>query len=344
MCTSVRWVGEVLDHAHAEVDILIIGAGPVGLFAAYYAGFRGLTTALIDSLPEPGGRVKALFPHKAIYDVAGLPSVTGADLVDNLLAQAARFSPTYLLGETADKLSRLDDGRIRVTTVTGTRVTCRAIVVSGGIGAFTPRALSGGEAWEGRGLSYFVPYLVPTAQDFKGKNVVVVGGGDSAFDWALALHDIAESVTVVHRRRDFRAHEHTVRHVRHLGVEVLTPYVVSSIRGSDTIAELEISDTDTERTRVLPCDAVLPALGFIADLGPLANWGLEISDQYIVVDSRMATTAPGIYAAGDVTQYPGKLRLLTVGFGEAATAVNNAAAAIDPSADLFPGHSTDLIT
>lgn len=321
----------------ATVDVLVVGAGPVGLYAAYCAGFRDLSVALIDSLPEPGGQVSALYPEKMIYDIAGYPAVRGRDLVHNLVAQAGRFSPAFLLGQSAEALHRQDDGTLEVTTSSGQVVRSRAIVVTGGIGTFTPRPLPVGAEFEGKGLSYFVPRL----DEHAGRDVVIVGGGDSAFDWALSLQPIARSVTLVHRRETFRAHEYTVRQVREAGVPILTSSTVAAIRGDGQVAEIDVAHVKTKAVCTLPAQSVVAALGFLADLGALETWGLQIQGRRIEVDSRMATSVPGVYAAGDIADYPGKVRLISVGFGEAATAVNNAAVTLDPGAELFPGHSTE---
>lgn len=321
----------------AEVDILVVGAGPTGLYAAYYAGFRGLRVAIMDSLPQPGGQVNALYPEKLIYDVAALPAVKGRDLVASLVQQAASASPVYLLGRQASTLERRSDGTLRISTVEGDTVHCRAVILSGGIGTFTPRPLPGGEPWVGRGIEYFVP----RPADYAGKHVVVVGGGDSAVDWCLALSGTAASVRLVHRRDAFRAHPGSVNQLLASDVEVLTPYTAGGFHGDSRLRAIDIARVKTDELRRLDCDAVIAALGFIADLGPLEAWGLDILDRHVVVDSRMATNIPGVFAAGDITEYDGKVRLISVGFGEAATAVNNAAVAINPQAELFPGHSSD---
>lgn len=319
------------------VDVLVVGAGPVGLYAAYCAGFRELSVALIDSLPEPGGQVSALYPEKMIYDIAGYPAVRGRELVHNLVAQAGRFNPEYLLSQSAQTLHRHDDGGLEVTTSTGQVVRSRAIIVTGGIGTFSPRPLPVGAEFEGNGLSYFVPRL----DEHADRDVVIVGGGDSAFDWALSLQPIARSVTLVHRRDAFRAHEYTVRQVREAGVPILTSSTVAAMRGNGQVAEIDVAHIKSKEVRTLPAQSVVAALGFLADLGALETWGLQIEARRILVDSRMATTVAGVYAAGDIADYTGKVRLISVGFGEAATAVNNAATAIDPDASLFPGHSTE---
>lgn len=318
-----------------DCDLLIIGAGPTGLYAAYYAGFRGMRTAIVDSLPEAGGQVTAMYPEKQIFDVAGFPAIRGRDLVNDLVAQAAQYEPLYLLGRQARTL--VDAGEVYdVGLADGGVVHARSVLITAGMGEFRPRPLPAGDGWLGRGVVHFVPELALHT----GNDVVIVGGGDSAFDWALALHPIARSVTLVHRRAAFRAHHGTVERVRALGVPIITDAQVTELRGTDTVAEIEIALKDGSRT-VLPAQTVVAALGFTADLGPLESWDLELVRRAVVVDSTMRTKRERVYAAGDVATYPGKVKLIATGFGEAATAVNNAAVELDPSAHLFPGHSSD---
>jgi ferredoxin/flavodoxin---NADP+ reductase len=319
-----------------EVDIAIVGAGPTGLFAAYYAGFRGLSTAVIDTLPEPGGQVTAMYPEKAIFDVAGFPNIKGRDLVANLVEQASAFNPEYLLGVRAEKLSYTDEGKPVLTLADGEALTCGAVLITGGLGSFTSRPLPAADAFGGAGVMFFVKELERLA----GHDVVIVGGGDSAFDWALALQPLAKSVTLIHRRDKFRAHAATVAKVQALPVEIIVNAEVTRLLGDAQVTGCEVLVKGAE-PRLLPADTVVAALGFTADLGPLADWGLTLDKRHIVVDSTTATNLPRIYAAGDISEYPGKVRLIAVGFGEAATAVNNAAVVIDPSAHLFPGHSSD---
>jgi thioredoxin reductase len=325
-----------------DVDLLVVGAGPAGLYAAYYAGFRGLRTAVVDSLPEPGGQVMALYPEKMVYDVAGFPGIKGRDLVAGLVEQAARFDPVYLLGERAETLTDEAGHRPRagarlvVTTDKGTRITCGAVVVTGGIGTFTPRPLPGGAEWEGRGLTYVVKELAAHA----GQDVVIVGGGDSAVDWALALEPIAASVTLVHRRKHFRAHAASVADLERGRTVLVTDAQVDSLDGDDLLHTVHVRAKDGTVTPY-KAQAVIAALGFTADIGPLETWGLDIVDRKVMVDTAMRTSVPGVYSAGDITEYAGKVRLIAVGFGEAATAVNNAATYLDPDQPLFPGHSSD---
>ena len=318
-----------------EVDVAIVGAGPAGLFGAYYAGFRGLSTTLIDALPEPGGQVSAMYPEKVIYDVAGFPAIRGRDLVKNLVEQAAQFEPEYRLGVRAESVSYVD-GKPVLALSDGETLHCGAIIITGGLGSFTARPLPAAASFAGDGLVYFVPRL----DDLAGHHVVIVGGGDSAFDWALSLQPVAKSVTLVHRRDRFRAHASTVSKVQALPVTILVNAEVNQIVGDGRIEGVEVT-VKGEQPRPMPCDTVVAALGFTADLGPLADWGLTLDKRHIVVDTRMATNLSRVFAAGDITDYPGKVRLIAVGFGEVATAVNNAAIVIDPAAHLFPGHSSD---
>ncbi|MFL6141097.1 MAG: NAD(P)/FAD-dependent oxidoreductase [Labedaea sp.] len=324
----------------AEVDLLIVGAGPTGLFAAYYAGFRELSVAVVDSLPEPGGQVTAMYPEKMIFDVAGFPAVRGRDLVTALVQQTDQWKPNYLLGRQALTLSEVDGG-FDVGLDGGTVIRAGAVLITAGMGEFSPRPLPAGDGWLGRGMVHFVP----APEVHRGQDVVVVGGGDSAFDWVLSLHPIARSVTLVHRRAKFRAFAATVRQVRELGVPIVTDAQVVELRGDGNgLAEVEVSVTGAngQETRVLPAQTVVAALGFTADLGPIESWGLEIERRAIAVDSTMRTARDHIYAAGDIAAYPGKVKLIATGFGEAATAVNNIAVALDPEAHLFPGHSSDV--
>ena len=319
-----------------QTDLLVVGAGPCGLYAAYYAGFRGLSIAIVDALPEAGGQITALYPEKLIYDVAGFPAVRGKDLVDNLVRQAAPFDPRYLLGEQACGYELVDD-RVVITCASGRRICAGAVVVTGGIGTFTPRPLPGGSDWEGRGLSYIVPSYAP----YEDLDVVVVGGGDSALDWALGLEPVARSVTLVHRRDEFRAHAHSVKLLRDSTIRLVTPAQVVGMTGDGRVSAVSVRDVKSKQVSELPAQAVVAALGFSADITPLESWGLDISERHLVVDTRMATNLPRVFAAGDITEYPGKARLISVGFGEAATAVCNAATVLDPEATVFPGHSTE---
>ena len=308
----------------------------MGLFGAYYAGVRTLSTAVLDSLEEPGGQITAMYPEKAIFDVAGFPAIKGRELVDQLLKQAEPFDPHYLLGHQAVGLER-GDGGFAVTTSTGHRIEARAIVITGGIGTFTPRPLPTGSEYLNRGLVHFVPD--PTV--YRGQDIVVVGGGDSALDWALMLEPIGKSVTVVHRRAEFRAHQHSVELLQRSSVRIITDAQVSAVRGDPDVTEVEVTVKDADEPVQLPCDKLVAALGFTANLGPLMEWGIDIQKRQIMVATTGQTSVPGIYAAGDIVDYDGKVKLIATGFGEVATAVNNAFAYLNPGKSAFPGHLSD---
>lgn len=321
-----------------RTDVLVVGAGPTGLYGAYYAGFRGLSTVVVDVLPALGGQVTALYPEKEIRDVAAIPSIRGRDFVSALEAQAAAFDPTYLLGRQARRLEYAD-GEPVVTLDDGTVVHARAVVLTAGIGTPTPRPLPCGDEWVGTALSYFV--VDPTAH--ADRDIVIVGGGDSALDWADALEPIARSVTLVHRRAAFRGHAATLARVRagstaiHVDTEVVG---LHGDPGSGTLAKVTLRSKGGDETLVA-ADHVIAALGFISDLGPLRDWGLELEGRSVAVDRSMRTSLPRVYAAGDLTDYDGKVKLMSVGFGEVATAMNHVAVDLDPDLTLFPGHSTD---
>jgi ferredoxin/flavodoxin---NADP+ reductase len=319
------------------LDMLIVGAGPAGLYAAYYAGFRGMDVGVMDSLPEIGGQVTALYPEKLIFDVAALPEIKGQDLVDALSQQAATAHPTYFLGRRAEHLVPGGD-HVTVVTHRGEEVETKTVLITGGMGVFSPKPMSAGDGYERHGLYYFVPRL----DELAGLDVLIVGGGDSAFDWATSLEPRCRSVTLVHRRDAFRAHQGTVDQVKASSVRVLTPYEVAKVYGGDRVEAVDVFDNrDHERLERIEVQAIVAALGFTADLGPFTTWGLEQNKRHIVVDTAMRTNIPRVFAAGDIVDYEGKVKLIAVGFGEAATAVNNAAVIIDPSAHIFPGHSSD---
>lgn len=319
-----------------ETDVLVVGAGPTGLYGAYYAGFRGLSTVVVDVLPQPGGQVMALYPEKEIRDVAAIPSVKGREFVARLVEQAAAFDPTYLLGRQASGFAQHEDGRPRVTLDDGTVVATKAVVLTAGIGSFTPRELECGSDWVGRGLVYFVED--PTAHT--DQDVVVVGGGDSALDWAAALSPLARSVTLVHRRAAFRGHAATLAQVKASDVRIHTDTQVAALEGDGSLERAVLRAKDGAET-VVAATSVVAALGFLSDLGPLYDWGLDLQARAILVDRSMRTNVPHVWAAGDVAEYDGKVKLMSVGFGEVALAMNHIAVDLDPELTLFPGHSTD---
>lgn len=322
-----------------RVDVTVVGGGPVGLFASFYAGLRGMSVRIIDSLPELGGQLNALYPEKFIYDMPGFPKVLARDLARELIAQGTQFGPHLALEHTAQDLIEEPDG-YTIVTHRGLRLPTRTVVISAGAGAFTPTPLGvpREEEYVGRGLSYGVRQV----SAFEGRDVVIVGGGDSAFDWALALEPIARSVTLVHRRDQFRAHEDTVAKVRASSVRFRLWTIVRELHGEERLEAITVENTQTGERDRIDLDALVVNVGYKASLGPLANWGLEIVKNQIKVDSFFRTNRPGIFAVGDVATFEGKIKLIATGVGEAAIAVCYIKTLLDPTAKLFPGHSSDL--
>lgn len=320
-------------------DIAIIGGGPAGLFATFYAGMRQASVKLIESMPQLGGQLSALYPEKYIYDVAGFPKVTAQELVNNLIEQANQFNPEYCLDEKVLQVNKKEERLFEIVTQKQVHL-ARSVIITAGCGAFEPRKLGvpGSERFEATNLYYFVK----DKQAFAGKNVLIAGGGDSAVDWALMLEPIAKSVTLIHRRDKFRAHEHSVEQLYKSSVRVITPREVETLHGEDKIEKVTIFDKKSGAREEIETDAVIVSFGFVSSLGPIKEWGLEIENGAIRVNSRMESNIPGIYAAGDIATYPGKVKLIAVGFGEAPTAVNNAKQYIDPEAKLQPGHSSSM--
>ncbi|MEC0204293.1 MULTISPECIES: NAD(P)/FAD-dependent oxidoreductase [Paenibacillus] len=320
-------------------DLLIIGGGPAGMFAAFYGGMRQASVKLIESMPQLGGQLAALYPEKYIYDVAGFPKVTAQELVNNLSAQMELFKTDIRLEEKVQAVEKLEERHFVVKTNLGEHH-AKAVIITAGVGAFQPRRLEieGAEAYEKTNLHYFVNDL----SRFKGKKVLISGGGDSAVDWALMIEPIAEQVTLVHRRDKFRAHEHSVEQLMASKVNIVTPTEITELHGEDTITKVTLSHIKTKETQEIEVDDVIVNFGFVSSLGPISEWGIAIESNSIVVDSRMETSIPGIFAAGDITTYPGKVKLIAVGFGEAPTAVNNAKVYFDPEARLAPGHSSNM--
>lgn len=328
---------------HELQDITIIGAGPAGLFAQFYAGMRGATSQIIDALQEPGGQLTALYPEKYIFDVAGLPKVLAKDLVRSLVAQAGQFNFPIHCNQRVVALEEAGGHFVLVTETD--RFPTRAVVIAAGIGAFAPRRLPQACAapWYERGIYD----RVSSPEAFAGKHVVIVGGGDSAFDWAHQLRDRAASVALVHRSDRFRAHAATVAEVQAAaaagGTSIHTFHELHDIIGEgDRIVAIELKDIKAKTTKRIPADVVLPMLGFVSDIGPLASWGLSLEKDEILVNSQMETGRAGVYAAGDITMYPGKLKLIATGFAEASTAVNQAFHWIYPEKKVSPGHSSNL--
>jgi thioredoxin reductase (NADPH) len=325
-------------------DITIIGAGPVGLVTAFWAGMREASSRIIDSLPELGGQLTTLYPEKWIFDVPGHPRVLAKDLVEQLRVQSLeQFDVPVHLETTADRVEYEDDGVLRLVTDQGDFLS-RTIIIAGGHGAFEPKKLPGYDMspWEGKGAYY----LVGEKSEFAGKDVVIIGGGDSACDWVINLLDTAGSITLVHRREGFRAHEVTVGEIMQAAeagrVDVRTPYQVKEVAGNGRIERLTLFHSENEDEVVeLPCDAVLLQLGFKTALGPLKEWPLEIEKGSIKVDLVMKTSMEGVWAAGDITTFEGKLKLIATGFAEAAIAVAQAVHHIRPEMKIQPKYSTN---
>lgn len=329
----------VSEQTKQYVDIAIIGGGPAGMFAAFYAGMRQASCKIIESMPQLGGQLSALYPEKYIYDVAGFPKVTAQELVDRLKEQMSHFNYETALDQKVEQVIKHDERDFEIVTSAG-RHFARAVIITAGVGAFEPRRieLEGASKYEKKNLHYFVSDL----KQFTGRNVLISGGGDSAVDWALMIEPIAKSVTLVHRRDKFRAHEHSVENLMKSTVKVITPVEITTLHGDDQIEKVTIVNSKTKEETTIEVDDVIVNFGFISSLGPISEWGFEIQDGSIVVDSRMETSIPGIFAAGDITTYPGKLKLIAVGFGEAPTAINNAKVYVDPTAKLSPGHSSNM--
>lgn len=320
-------------------DITIIGAGPTGLFTAFYSGMRDASVKVIESLPHTGGQVTALYPEKYILDVAGFPQIRGQQLIDNLEEQANLFDHTMVLGEAIQDVERIEGDIFKITSDKDIHYS-RTIIITAGNGAFQPRRLNISECdqYEGVNLHYYVKNM----RQYDDQHVMLLGGGDSAVDWALMLKDVARKVTLVHRRNNFRAHEHSVEQLMNSNVDILTPFVPKEINGDDRIESVKLEEVKGDRLMDLEVDSILCNYGFISTLGPIKSWGLEIEKNSIVVNSRMETNIPGIYAAGDINTYSGKVDLIATGFGEGPTAVNNAKQYMDPKARIQPKHSTEI--
>jgi ferredoxin/flavodoxin---NADP+ reductase len=331
--------GSVLKEDTKVYDITIIGGGPTGLFTAFYGGMRQASVKIIESLPQLGGQLSALYPEKYIYDVAGFPKIRAQELVDNLIKQMQKFDQTVCLEQSVEKVEKLEDGTFKLTTNKEIHYS-KSIIITAGNGAFQPRKLELEEAekYEGKNLHYFIKDM----NYFAGKKVAVFGGGDSAVDWALMLEPIAEQVTIIHRRDKFRAHEHSVENLMKSKVNIKTPYVPAELVGEEKIEKVILQHAKGEEKEEIEVDEVIVNYGFISSLGPIKEWGLEIEKNSIKVNSKMETNIPGIYAAGDICTYDGKVKLIACGFGEAPTAVNNAKAFIDPKAKVQPLHSTSM--
>ncbi len=322
-------------------DITIIGGGPSGLYAAFYAGMRDAKTKIIDSLPQLGGQLAALYPDKYIYDIPGFPRVLAREFVECQVDQTMQFAPVVCLNEKVIELKPNSQGLLHLETELGNQHLSRTVIIAAGVGAFVPRTLDIPDLrrMEGKGIYYFVKDL----DRFKGKRVMVVGGGDTALDWALELQGIASQVTLVHRRDRFRAHEESVKELLQSPSRVLVNHELQALQGNECIEAATVFNNQTGAEATLEVDALVLGLGFLANLGPIKGWGLNIVKNSIVVDPTMQTNIPGVYAVGDITSYDGKLKLIATATAEAAVAVNYAKSHIDPGSKIFPGHSSDRV-
>ncbi len=310
------------------------------MYGMYYAGLRMLRYKAIDMLEEVGGGLMALYPEKYIYDVAGFPKIMAKELTKLLYEQATQYPHTLCLGEKVEEINIPEpEGIIELKTDKGLHRS-RTVVICAGLGAYVPKKIDvpNVERLEGSGVYYFVRRV----NDFRDKNILIVGGGDSAFDYAMMLEPVARSITHIHRNDFFSAHEDSVRKVKNSTVQMKYPFwEVQQIVGDDHVREVTIVQTQTGEEQTMPVDAIVFNIGFLTNLGPIESWGVELEHNAIKVDSRMRTNIAGIYAAGDIVTYDGKLKLISTGCGEVAIAVNNAKNYIDPHAKVSPGHSTD---
>lgn len=322
-----------------EYDVTVIGAGPVGLFAAFYAGMRNLRTLVLEALPRPGGQITALYPEKYIYDVGGFPAILGRDLVAELYKQSNQFGADFKFNERVENLESLEPGHLRLTTTEGT-YSSKTVIIAAGIGAFQPNRLNitGASEFEGRGVSY----VVREREKFLGRRLLVVGGGDTAVDWSLELRNWASEVTLIHRFDYFEAHQRSVLALYDSQVDVRTQSELICVSGNGKVEGAVIRDNVTGNERILNVDDILVCIGFRADLGPINHWGLDLEGRKVAVNRQTETSIPGVYAVGDVAQSEDKvgMNLIAYGFGQATLAVGYASHFIHPKERVAHGHSS----
>ncbi|WP_400074806.1 NAD(P)/FAD-dependent oxidoreductase [Winogradskyella sp. R77965] len=324
-----------------KTDILIIGAGPTGLFTVFEAGLLKLKCHLIDALPQAGGQCSELYPKKPIYDIPGFPEILAGDLTSNLLEQGKQFQPGFTLGERAETIEKQEDGSFIVTTNKGTQHHAPIIAIAGGLGSFEPRKpkLENIEKYEDKGVNYFIK----DPEVYRDKKVVIAGGGDSALDWSIFLADVASEVTLVHRRNEFRGALDSVEQVQELKllnkINLITPAEITALHGEHKIEGVSV--TKGGETQVLEADAFIPLFGLSPKLGPIGDWGLEIEKNAIKVDTLdYQTNIPGIYAIGDVNTYEGKLKLILCGFHEATLMCQSAYKRLNPGKKFVLKYTT----
>ena len=328
--------------APITTDIVIVGAGPVGMFAVFEAGLLKMRCHVIDALPQLGGQLSEIYPRKPIYDIPGFPEVLAQDLIDNLEKQIAPFNPTYSLGERVETVDKQEDGSFIVGTSDGTQVHAKAVCIAGGLGSFEPRKppLENLADYEGKG----VQYMVKDPDKFKGKNVVIAGGGDSALDWTMYLADVAENLTLVHRNNGFRGAPDSAEKVEKLAaegkIELLLSTNVTNLTGDGQLETLEVTNKAKE-TRNIPCDDFIPLFGLSPKLGPIGEWNLGLDKNMVEVDTeKFQTTTEGIFAIGDINTYPGKLKLILSGFHEAALMAHAAFKYMNPGVKVNLKYTT----
>lgn len=327
-----------------KTDILIIGAGPTGLFAVFEAGLLQLKCHLIDALPQPGGQCSEIYPKKPIYDIPGYPEVLAGELVDNLMEQIKPFQPGFTLGERAETIEKQEDGSFVVTTNKGTQHQAPVVAIAGGLGSFEPRKplLENLPKYEDNGVAY----MIKEPEIYRNKKVLIAGGGDSALDWSIFLADVANEVTLVHRRNEFRGALDSVEKVQQLKnegkINLITPGEVVALHGANQLEKVTVKNTDTDQDIDVEVDYFIPLFGLSPKLGPIANWGLEIEKNAIKVDNTLdyQTNVPGIYAIGDVNTYPGKLKLILCGFHEATLMCQSAYQRIHPDKKYVMKYTT----
>ena len=332
---------EVVEMTEKIYDLTIIGGGPVGIYGAFYAGMHGMTTKIIDALPELGGQLAALYPEKYIYDLPGHPKIKAGEMIEQLKVQMEQFKDKIdiVTNTNVQTVEKLDDGTFKICTDKECHYS-RSIIITAGNGAFTPRKLEIENVNEFSNIHYFVSQM----ETFKGKDVVIFGGGDSAVDWALMLDGVAKNVTIVHRRDEFRAHASSVENLKNSNVEVLTPYVAKGLSGENgCVTSVELTNVTTNESKMIHTDEVIVLYGFISSLGPIKEWDLELNKNALCVNHYQQTSINGIFAAGDACTFEGKIKMITTGFGEVVVAINAAIAYAYPEKVHRHKHSSAMM-